>query len=43
MAARFYAKTTYGKLDEALCYMEKDFGLTDRLVKRWEDPEVKGV
>ena len=43
MAARFYAKTTYEKLDEALCYMEKDFGLTDRLVKRWEDPEVKGV
>jgi len=36
MASRFYAHTSFQKLDEALCYMERDFGLTERLVRRWQ-------
>jgi integrase len=35
MASRFYAHTSHAKLDEALCYMECDFGLTERVVKRF--------
>lgn len=39
MASQFYAHTSHAKLDEALCYMECDFGLTDRVVKRWKRTE----
>ena len=41
MASRFYARNSFQKLDEALCYMEIDFGLTDQLVKRWEQSDGK--
>jgi hypothetical protein len=36
MAAKFYADTPFQRLDQVLCYMEKDFGVTEHLVKRWE-------
>jgi integrase len=39
MASQFYAQTSHAKLDEALCYMEKDFGLVERVVKRWKRTE----
>jgi integrase len=37
MAARFYAPPSHDLLDEALCYMEHDFGISEHLVKRYEN------
>ena len=39
MAARFYAETPFHRLDRVLCYMEADFGLTEQVVRRWEDSD----
>ena len=41
MAARFYAETPFHHLDRILCYMECDFGLSDRLVKRFADDPLR--
>lgn len=41
MAAKFYADTPFHRLDQVLCYMEKDFGLTEQIVRRWKDPDER--
>jgi len=41
MSARFYANTPFHTLDRVLCYMEKDFGLTQQIVRRWKDPDER--
>jgi integrase len=39
MAAKFYAETPFHRLDQVLCYMESDFGVTDHIVERWKKSE----